>query len=132
MCIRDRTDGDGFFFQFLQAKADTAPYERYGAGMNHLGFGATTPEQVLSIRHAMQSAGFEVPEIQNLGGATALFMKDADGVRSVSYTHLDVYKRQAWFCVLAATRSFWARSLRNCSTAMPPNWRGCLEILALI
>ena len=75
------TDGDGFFFQFLQAKADTAPYERYGAGMNHLGFGATTPEQVLSIRHAMQSAGFEVPEIQNLGGATALFMKDADGVR---------------------------------------------------
>ena len=70
-----------FFFQFLQAKADTAPYERYGAGMNHLGFGATTPEQVLSIRHAMQSAGFEVPEIQNLGGATALFMKDADGVR---------------------------------------------------
>jgi len=75
------TDGNGFFFQFLQAKSDTRPYERYGAGMNHLGFGATTPEQVHAIRQAMQSAGFEVPEIQNLDGATALFMKDPDGVR---------------------------------------------------
>lgn len=75
------TDGDGFFFQFLQAKPDTRPYERYGAGMNHLGFGASTPEQVHSIRAAMEKAGFEVPDIQNLNGATALFMKDPDGIR---------------------------------------------------
>lgn len=75
------TDGDGFFFQFLQAKPDTRPYERYGAGMNHLGFGASTPEQVHSIRAAMEKAGFEVPDIQNLKGATALFMKDPDGIR---------------------------------------------------
>jgi lactoylglutathione lyase len=27
----------------------------------------------------MQEAGFEVPEIQDLGGASALFMKDPDG-----------------------------------------------------
>jgi catechol 2,3-dioxygenase-like lactoylglutathione lyase family enzyme len=75
------TDGDGFFFQFLQAKPDTTPYERYGAGMNHLGFGASTPEQVHAIRGAMQEAGFEVPDVQNLDGAIALFMKDPDGVR---------------------------------------------------
>ena len=75
------TDGNGFFFQFLQAKTGTAPYERYGAGMNHLGFGVAAPEQVHAIRQAMQSAGFEVPEIQNLDGAIALFMKDPDGVR---------------------------------------------------
>lgn len=75
------TDGEGFFFQFLQARSGTAPYERYGAGMNHLGFGATSPEQVHAIRNAMQSAGFEVPEIQHLKGATALFMKDPDGMR---------------------------------------------------
>ena len=75
------TDEDGFFFQFLQAKPGTTPYERYGAGMNHLGFGATTPEEVYAIRQTMQDAGFEVPEVQNLQGAIALFMKDPDGVR---------------------------------------------------
>jgi catechol 2,3-dioxygenase-like lactoylglutathione lyase family enzyme len=75
------TDGDGFFFQFLQAKAGTNPYERYGAGMNHLGFGASSKEQVQAIRHTMQEAGFEVPEVQNLDGAIALFLKDPDGIR---------------------------------------------------
>lgn len=75
------TDGNGFFFQFLQAKPNTSPYERYGAGMNHLGFSASSPEQVLSIRTAMKDAGFEVPEAQNLEGSTALFMKDPDGIR---------------------------------------------------
>ena len=75
------TDGDGFFFQFLQARPGSRPYERHGAGMNHLGFGADSPEQVHAIRREMASAGFAVPEVQDLGGATALFMKDADGIR---------------------------------------------------
>lgn len=75
------TDGDGFFIQIRQAKTGTAAYERYGAGMNHLGFGVTTPEQVHAIRDAMQSAGFDVPETQNLDGAIALFMRDPDGIR---------------------------------------------------
>ncbi|ACV27298.1 VOC family protein [Kangiella koreensis] len=80
------TDGDGFFFQFLQAKPDTSEYERYGAGMNHLGFSAPTKEHVESIQISMRKAGFEAPEIQNLGGVTALFMKDPDGIRfEVSY-----------------------------------------------
>ena len=75
------TDGEGFFFQFLQAKSGTSPYERYGAGMNHLGFGASSADQVHAIRASMQAAGFEVPEIQDLDGAIALFMKDPDGIR---------------------------------------------------
>ena len=75
------TDGNGFYFQFLQAKSGTSPYERYGAGMNHLGFSAESPDHVQEIRSAMQTAGFEVPEVQCLGGASALFMKDPDGVR---------------------------------------------------
>jgi lactoylglutathione lyase len=75
------TDDNGFFFQFLQAKPDTSSYERYGAGMNHLGFGASSPEQVHEIRAAMQAGGFEVPDVQHLNGATALFMKDPDGIR---------------------------------------------------
>lgn len=75
------TDGAGCFLQFLQASADARPYDRHGAGMNHLGFGAASPEQVHEVRAAMQAAGFPVPEIQQLSGATALFMKDPDGIR---------------------------------------------------
>ena len=75
------TDDAGFHFQFLQARPDTRAYERYGAGMNHLGFGAASPEQVHAVRAAMQQAGFDVPELQDLHGATALFMKDPDGIR---------------------------------------------------
>lgn len=75
------TDGNGFFFQFLQAKAGTSPYERYGAGMNHLGFGASSPDEVHAIRASMRDAGFEVPDVQDLRGAIALFMKDPDGMR---------------------------------------------------
>jgi lactoylglutathione lyase len=74
-------DGDGFYFQFLQAKPDGRPYERYGAGMNHLGFAAPNPEFVHGVRTAMLGSGFPVPEIQTLGKATALFMKDPDGIR---------------------------------------------------
>lgn len=72
---------EGFSFQFLQAKPGPPRYERYGPGMNHLGFGASSVEQVQSIRSSMIAAGFEAPEIQNLDGAMALFMKDPDGVR---------------------------------------------------
>lgn len=75
------TDGGGFFFQFLQARQGTHPYDRYGAGMNHLGFAASSPDEVHAIRASMQAGGFEVPDVQNLGGASALFMKDPDGIR---------------------------------------------------
>jgi catechol 2,3-dioxygenase-like lactoylglutathione lyase family enzyme len=75
------SDGEGFHLQFLQARADTSAYERYGAGINHLGFAAESPEEVARIRLAMQQAGFSVPELQHLSGATALFMKDPDGIR---------------------------------------------------
>jgi lactoylglutathione lyase len=80
------TDGEGFFFQFFQANPGTSPYERHGSGMNHLGFAACSHDQVCEIRRAMQAAGFEVPEIQDLDGVSALFMKDPDGIRfEISY-----------------------------------------------
>lgn len=75
------SDGSGFFLQFLQAHPGTGPYERYGAGVNHVGFGAGSVEQLQAIRAAMSRAGFDVPDLQQLGGATALFMKDPDGLR---------------------------------------------------
>jgi catechol 2,3-dioxygenase-like lactoylglutathione lyase family enzyme len=75
------TDNNGFVFQFNQARDDSKDYERYGPGMNHLGFSAPTPEFVQQVQHEMQQAGFDVPEIQSFGDARALFMKDPDGIR---------------------------------------------------
>ncbi len=75
------TDGEGFFFQFLESRPGLPGYERYGAGMNHLGFAAPDVETVQSVRQAMSDAGFATPEIQNIGPMTALFMKDPDGIR---------------------------------------------------
>lgn len=77
---------DGFYVQLLAARAETRPYERYGAGMNHLGFAAPSAEVVEGVGSAMAAAGFEVPDIQDLGGVIALFMKDPDGARfEISY-----------------------------------------------
>lgn len=75
------TDGAGCFLQFRQAHDGTADYGRYAPGMNHLGFGAPSAAVVRAVREAMAAAGFPVPEIQNLGGAEALFLKDPDGIR---------------------------------------------------
>ena len=74
-------DGEGFFLQFQEARAGTSSYERYGAGMNHVGFGAPNPQAVEDVRRGMADAGFETPEIQHLKGAAALFLKDPDGIR---------------------------------------------------
>jgi len=80
--LREHVWGDGnFVFQFREAKKDTTPYERYGAGMNHLGFSAPSHEFVLEIQTKMKDAGFTVPELQCIQGATLLFMKDPDGIR---------------------------------------------------
>lgn len=71
----------GFFFQFRQAKGGTPDYDRFGVGLNHLGFPAPNAETVTSVRNAMLDAGFAAPDIQNLDGAIALFLKDPDGIR---------------------------------------------------
>lgn len=42
---------------------------------------ALAPESVYEIRERMVELGFPVPEIQKIRGATALFMKDPDGIR---------------------------------------------------
>ena len=75
------TDSHGFFFQFMEAHDGVTPYQRYGIGMNHLGFAAPDVATVHRVRNAMAAAGFTVPDIQHLGEATALFMKDPDGIR---------------------------------------------------
>tara|TARA_R110000787_G_scaffold99044_3_gene203506 strand:- start:137 stop:469 length:333 start_codon:yes stop_codon:yes gene_type:complete len=80
------TDNEGFYFQFNQAKTGTSDYERYGVGMNHLGFAAPSVEFVENIQAQMRAAGFDVPKIQSFDGVKACFMKDPDGIRfEISY-----------------------------------------------
>ena len=75
------TDNNGFFLQFNQAKEGSREYDRYGAGMNHIGFSAPSAEFVIDLQTKMKASGFDVPEIQDFDGVKALFMKDADGIR---------------------------------------------------
>ena len=75
------TDSDEFLIQFNQAEEGTSHYERYAAGMNHIGFSAPSPEFVIDIQKQMEEAGFLVPKTQHRDGAVALFMKDPDGIR---------------------------------------------------
>ena len=73
--------GAGFSLQFAQARPGSGAYDRYGPGLNHLGFALPNREAVEAVGAAMASRGFAVPAIQNFGSATALFLKDPDGLR---------------------------------------------------
>jgi lactoylglutathione lyase len=75
------SDGNGLFLQFDEAEPGARDYDRYGAGVNHIGFCAASLSHVEAIRDGMRAAGFEAPEMQLLSGASALFMKDPDGLR---------------------------------------------------
>ena len=71
----------GFSLKFDEADPAGRPYDRHGAGLNHLGFAAAGREALLAVAGGMAAAGFEVPDIQAFGEAAALFMKDPDGLR---------------------------------------------------
>lgn len=72
---------DGLLLHFSEADEGTRPYERFGPGMNHLGFSVPSAASVTLVRDSMAAAGFPVPDIQTFAGVTALFMKDPDGIR---------------------------------------------------
>lgn len=75
------SDTQGFMIQFNQAKKGTNKYERYSAGMNHIGFSAPSANFLIEVQTQMRKSGFIAPEIQSFGAAKALFMKDPDGIR---------------------------------------------------
>jgi len=75
------SNDDGLAVDLRKSKPDTRPYERYGAGLNHLGFTAPTMDAHEAVRAGMAAAGFDVPEIQNFGEERATFFKDPDGLR---------------------------------------------------
>ena len=64
-----------------EANPATRDYERYGPGLNHLGFTAPDEDALDRVRNGMSAAGFDVPEKQFLGPQIATFFKDPDGMR---------------------------------------------------
>lgn len=71
----------GLFLQLRQAHDDTRDYERYGPGMNHVGFRAPSPAFVEDLHATMTRAGYEA-RLQTFGdGVVALFLPDPDGLR---------------------------------------------------
>ena len=72
---------DGVYLDFKEAEAGLPGYERYGVGLNHIGFTAPDMATLEWVRTEMAAAGFEVPDTQGFGGTRALFMKDPDGMR---------------------------------------------------
>jgi len=71
----------GFIIQLPQAKPATRGYDRQGAGMNPPGFSVPRPDDVVAVIAGVAERGFDVAQIQNLGGVTALFMKGPDAIR---------------------------------------------------
>jgi catechol 2,3-dioxygenase-like lactoylglutathione lyase family enzyme len=71
----------GIAFDIKDAAIGTRDYERFGPGLNHLGFSAPDEAALDRLRNAMADAGFEVPDKQRLGGEIATFFKDPDGMR---------------------------------------------------
>ena len=72
---------EGVYLDFKEAEPGLPGYERYGAGLNHIGFTAPDMAALERVRSEMAAAGFEVPKVQRFGGTAAVFMKDPDGIR---------------------------------------------------
>jgi lactoylglutathione lyase len=74
-------NASGLYLQFREAGDGTRNYERYGPGLNHVGFKAPSPEFVRHLASIMADAGYEA-RLQNLtDGVLALFIPDPDGLR---------------------------------------------------
>ncbi len=71
---------DGFAIDLRKATSDT-PYDRYGPGLNHLGFAAPTKEALDEVQANLVASGMSLPDVQNISGAHCLFLPDPDGLR---------------------------------------------------
>jgi lactoylglutathione lyase len=80
---RDHVFGnsDGNYLDFRQATMPDHRYERFAPGLNHIGFAADSRDTVVAIKESMRDAGFDVAAIQEFPDGSALFLKDADGMR---------------------------------------------------
>lgn len=79
---RDHVWYDGeIAIDLKEADPATGDYQRYAPGLNHLGFTAPDEAALDSVRDAMATAGFAIPDKQKLGSDVATFFKDPDGMR---------------------------------------------------
>ncbi|MGD8580212.1 MAG: VOC family protein [Lysobacterales bacterium] len=69
------------YFDLRQAVEPEYGYHRNAPGLNHLAFAATKRAQIVEIGEAMAASGFDVPAIQEFSDGSALFLRDADGMR---------------------------------------------------
>jgi catechol 2,3-dioxygenase-like lactoylglutathione lyase family enzyme len=67
-----------FAFDLKEAQPETRGYERFGPGLNHLGFTAAGEVELDRVRDGMIAAGFEVPDKQKFGADIATFFRDPD------------------------------------------------------
>ena len=72
---------DGLGIDLKEAEAAARDYERYGPGLNHLGFTAPDDAALDAVREGMAQAGFDVPEKQQFDDETATFFRDPEGLR---------------------------------------------------
>ncbi len=72
---------DGLYLDLRPATEPEDAYNRFGVGLNHLGFTAPDRAAVDGIREQMVGLGFDAPDVQILGGDYCLFLKDPDGMR---------------------------------------------------
>lgn len=73
---------DGLFIDLRQAREQGEPHRHGRPGLDHIGFRAQTPYELLRVQQALRDAGLEsgrVTEFDN--GDVALFVADPDGVR---------------------------------------------------
>lgn len=75
------TSGNGVAIDLRPATDLSAPYKRYGAGLNHIGVARETRTEIDAIAAAMSAAGHEVPAGQDFPDGYAIFFKDPDGLR---------------------------------------------------
>ena len=71
----------GLFLQFMTAKPDSRDYERYGPGLNHLGFAAPDADFVARLAETMQGNGYAARLQRFADGTVAVFLPDPDGLR---------------------------------------------------
>ena len=83
-------NADEVYLDIRQAENVAHAYERYAPGLNHVGFTASSRDAITKIQNKMESAGYDVPEIQIFGEDIAIFLKDPDGMR----IELAVYGQQ--------------------------------------
>jgi lactoylglutathione lyase len=71
----------GVAVDLQQATDPTYAYKRGGVGLNHLAVRASSRAEVDELARQLKEAGLEVPHVQIIDTAYALFMLDRDGLR---------------------------------------------------